>query len=261
LTNLNTQIIGKVLHSFAELDSTQDQAHILLSQSRPPEGTIITAAFQRKGKGLMQNTWSSDAGRNLLFSLILYPSFLQVNRAFLLSQAMALAVRDWVGRYARPAQVKWPNDVYIGHKKVAGMLIQNALSGSRIQSSIIGVGLNLNQTEFPEGLPNPGSILGETGVELDPERALSELCWHLEYWYLQLQSGEWSGIHSDYLNQLYAFGELRTFIRRDGTQFLGRIAGVEENGYLLIDQGGRREAFEVKEVQLAMEEDAVNERT
>lgn len=221
----------------------------MLSGFSPEEGTVIVAGYQRKGRGMMQNRWESEPGQNLLFSLILYPVFLPLGRSFLLSQAMALGVRDWVGGYIGGAMVKWPNDVYCGGKKVAGILIQNALSGSYIQHSVVGVGLNVNQTEFPEHVPNPGSMKGECGATFDIDRSLEELCGCLDRRYLQLKEGGWAGLEADYLRHLYGLGQLRTFARRDSSTFQGRIAGVAENGFLLIDTGERQEAFEVKEVK------------
>lgn len=249
MTNLNTHLIGKVLHAFPELESTQTYGQELLANSSPEEGTVILASYQTKGKGLYRNTWESERDKNLLFSLILFPAFLPVNRAFLLSQAMALGVRDWVGRHVPgQVQVKWPNDIYIGEKKAAGILIQNALSGTRIVHTLVGVGINVNQTDFSPGLPNPISIAQATGKGFDLERSLSEVCWHLEYWYLQLKAGDWGSVHTDYLKQLYGYGELRSFVRRDGAEFQGRITGTAENGNLMIESGGKVFQFEMKEV-------------
>ncbi|MBK7406756.1 MAG: biotin--[acetyl-CoA-carboxylase] ligase [Saprospirales bacterium] len=250
MTNLNTRFIGKVLLAFPELESTQAYAQELLSNSRPEEGTVIRTSYQTKGKGLLRNTWESEAGKNLLFTVLFYPTFLPLNRAFLLSQAMALGVRDWVSRHvAEHVQVKWPNDIYIGEKKVAGILIQNGLSGTRLVYTMVGIGININQTEFPAELPNPGSLTLATGKTFDLDLCLSELCWHLGYWYLQLQAGDWSAVHTDYLRQLYGYGELRTFGRPDGSQFQGRITGIAENGHLVIESGGKVFNFEMKEVR------------
>ncbi len=249
MNNLNANFIGKVLLRYKELESTQEYAHELLSGFSPEEGTVVAAAWQRKGRGMMQNRWESEPGQNLLFSLILYPVFLPIGRSFLLSQAMALGVRDWVGTYLGGAAVKWPNDVYCGDKKVAGILIQNALSGANIQHSVVGVGLNVNQTDFPEHVPNPGSMKGESGATFDIDRSLEELLGSLDRRYLQLKEGDWAGLETAYLQHLYGLGQPRTFARRDGSTFQGRITGVAENGFLLIDTREGQEAFEVKEVQ------------
>lgn len=249
LNNLNAHFIGKVLLRYKELESTQEYAHELLSGFSPEEGTVVAAAYQQKGRGMMQNRWESERGQNLLFSLILYPVFLPIGRSFLLSQAMALGVRDWVGSYLGGATVKWPNDVYFGDKKVAGILIQNALSGAKMQHSVVGIGINVNQTDFPAHVPNPGSMKGISGNTFDIDRSMEELFGLLERRYVQLKEGAWSSLEADYLRHLYGKGQLRTFARSDGSTFQGRIAGVAENGFLLIDTGERQEAFEVKEVQ------------
>jgi BirA family transcriptional regulator, biotin operon repressor / biotin---[acetyl-CoA-carboxylase] ligase len=250
LSNFNTEFVGKVRHTFTELESTQVFAQELLAQSRPEEGVLVVAAYQKTGKGLLRNRWESEPGKNLLFSLILYPTFLPLKRSFLLSQALALGVRDWIGEKIGPdVWVKWPNDIYAGDKKVAGMLIQNALLGAAIQSSIAGIGINVNQRDFPPGLPNPASLFTESGRLFGLETSLNELCASLERWYLRLKKGEFDAIQAAYLHHLYGFGQQRAFARPDGAQFEGIIAGVGENGYLLVDTGGQTEAFEVKEIK------------
>lgn len=248
MTYLNTRFLGKVLLRFPELDSTQDFAQQLLAEGLPEEGTLVMASHQTRGKGLLTNRWESEPGQNLLLSIILYPTFLPLKQSFLFSQAIGLGVRDWVGQHIPDARVKWPNDVYAGDKKLAGVLVQNSLSGAKIQNTVVGIGLNLNQTRFPEHLPNPTSLKGETGVDFDPDHALNGLCQSLEYWYLRLKNGEWGEIQNEYLRHLYGLGEWRTFGRRDGSTFRGRIMGVEENGYLSVDLGERKESFEVKEI-------------
>ena len=223
----------------------------LLSRTRPAEGALVRASYQQAGKGLLKNTWESKAGKNLLFSFVLYPDFLPLKNAFLLSQAMALGVRDWVGGHAGEGVfVKWPNDVYIGGKKAAGMLIQNALSGTAIQHSIVGIGINVNQTEFSPELPNPGSLKGATGKDYDLAECLNALCGCLEERYLQLKAGKREVIQTAYLRHLYGFGEMRTFARPGGERFEGRITGVAENGYLEVETANGLQSFEVKEVQL-----------
>jgi len=251
LTNINADFVGKVLLTFTELESTQNYAQELLLRSEPEEGTLVRAAYQTEGKGLLRNRWESERGKNLLLSVIFYPSFLPVQRTFLLSQAMALGVQNWMERYAAPAKVKWPNDIYIGKKKIAGMLIQNALSGAKLVHSIVGLGVNMNQTEFSPELPNPGSLALETGQTFDLDETLSSLCQHLEYWYLRLKKGQWEEIHAEYVMRLYGFGEIRTFARKNGTRFQGRIVGVAQNGYLQVETENGLQEFEMKEIRFS----------
>jgi BirA family transcriptional regulator, biotin operon repressor / biotin---[acetyl-CoA-carboxylase] ligase len=232
------------------LESTQTYAQEWLTRSRPDEGALVAAAYQTSGKGLLKNRWESEPGQNLLFSFILYPDFLPLKRSFLLSQALALGLREWVGeRLDAPVRVKWPNDVYAGDKKVAGMLIQNALSGQLIQSSIVGIGVNVNQQAFSPELPNPASLFTLSGRSFDLDASLDGICASLENWYLRLKRGEWERIEAEYMKFLYGQGEWRAFARADGARFEGRIADVAENGYLRIETEGGVLAFEVKEVQ------------
>lgn len=250
MSKFNANFIGKVRHTFKELESTQTFAQEWLARSRPEEGALVAAGYQSLGRGLLKNRWESEPGQNLLFSFILYPDFLPLKRSFLLSQALALGLREWIGeRLQVPALVKWPNDVYAGDKKVAGILIQNALSGSVIQSSIAGAGVNVNQRTFPPELPNPASLFTLSGRNFDLETSLDEICVHLENWYLLLKTGEWKRIEEEYMKYLYAYGEWRSFARADGSRFEGRIVEVAENGYLRVETEGRIFAFEVKELQ------------
>ncbi|MCB0573965.1 MAG: biotin--[acetyl-CoA-carboxylase] ligase, partial [Saprospiraceae bacterium] len=181
----NTLFIGKVYHRFDQLPSTNDHAAELIAKSTPPEGTVIRAASQTAGRGQFGSRWESAAGKNLTLSVILYPDWLEAGAQFHLSMATALALHDTVYSivqnlpdesllkagepstvYRLPStvhrppstvKIKWPNDLYLGDRKAAGILIQNSLSGAHLQSSILGIGLNVNQPEFDPSLPNPGS--------------------------------------------------------------------------------------------------------
>ncbi len=173
----NTLFIGKVYLRFDELSSTNDHAAELLApehpshtKSKPAEGTVIRADSQSAGRGQFGSRWESAAGKNLTFSVILYPEWLEIEAQFYLSMAVALAVHNAVCEVYRgplPVQIKWPNDLYLGDQKMGGILIQNSLSGARIQSSIIGIGLNVNQLHFDPDLPNPVSLASASGHAFD----------------------------------------------------------------------------------------------
>lgn len=185
----NTLFIGKVFKQFAKLASTNDYALLLLSKSKPSEGTVISTLNQYKGRGQIGSTWESEAGKNINFSLILYPTFLPVKDQFQLNQAMSLGVRDFVAEYLlNPVKVKWSNDIFVKGKKVAGILIQNSIMGSQIRSSVIGIGINVNQTEFASNLPNPTSLKLEMGTDFDLVKLGAGLCQCLEQRYLKLNS-------------------------------------------------------------------------
>ena len=130
-----------------ELESTNNYAKQLVSD-KVEEGTVVLAQFQSKGRGQQGNYWESETGKNLLFSLILYPDFLEAEFQFSLSMLVSLAIVSVLDEETDEVQIKWPNDIYVGKLKIAGILIENTIKGSKLGSTIVGVGLNLNQEMF-----------------------------------------------------------------------------------------------------------------
>ncbi|MBK6929909.1 MAG: biotin--[acetyl-CoA-carboxylase] ligase [Saprospirales bacterium] len=251
----NTLFIGKVYLCFDELPSTNDYAREFIAKSKPPEGTVVRAVSQSAGRGQFGSQWLSAAGKNLTLSIILYPAWLPATAAFRLSEAMALAVRDTVLRTLRLAdgsvvRLKWPNDVYIGSKKVAGILIQNAISGRSWQSSIVGIGLNINQAEFSPELPAAGSLALASGAAFELEEVAGVLFECLEQRYLQLKNNHIAALRADYHACLLGLGEPRQFVRPGGDRFEGVIQGVADDGSLILRTGNGTAHFAVKEVQL-----------
>ncbi len=242
----NTLFIGKVLLRYNSLDSTNIAAQQLLSQqNKPIEGTTIIAEQQTEGKGQRGNSWQSPSGQNLLSSYILYPKQLLPKQQFNLNIIASLAVLDLIQEIGiTNASIKWPNDIYIKDKKVAGILIQNNIAGSQIAATIIGIGLNVNQTKFDPALPNPTSLQNELGKTLDKEATFSLLCSTLEKRYLQSKSKRgMEEMLSNYTALMYRFGEVAQFLI-DGSSQPGIITGVDEHGKLLLQMGGEIRAFE-----------------
>lgn len=249
MPNKNTLFVGKVVHYFSSLDSTNRYAQELIAKSGPSEGTVIVTYCQTAGRGQIGSSWTAEPYKNIAFSLILYPRFLAVQRQFLLNQAISLAARDFLAGYLDgQVQVKWPNDIYVGQRKIAGILIQNTLSGRRFASSIAGLGINVNQMIFPPELPNPTSMSLESDRTYDLDELVAGLCDHLEQRYLQLRRGETTTIETQYRQHLYRYGEKTIFRRPGGEPFTGQITGVTERGQLLIETGGKKEAFELKTI-------------
>ena len=258
----NTLFVGKVYYRFDELPSTNDWAAEIIAlrssegqtspaKTKPPEGTVVRAANQTAGRGQLGSQWHSSAGKNLLLSVIFYPTWLEARAQFYLSMAVALALQD-LGESMLPPEsvaVKWPNDLYLGGKKAAGILIQNALSGSNLQSSIVGIGLNVNQLDFPDSLNNATSLGLVTGQLQDLDTLAARLFECLERRYLQLKAGNRTRIKAEYEAKLWRNGENTRFVRHaDGLEFEGMILGVSERGMLRIETGAGVEEFEVKSV-------------
>ncbi|HOO43284.1 MAG TPA: biotin--[acetyl-CoA-carboxylase] ligase, partial [Bacteroidales bacterium] len=180
---------------FEEIDSTNTEAHKNLSVAK--EGTVWTASYQTHGRGQYTRKWESTKGLNLLATVLLRPEFLPANKQFLISKCTALAICDFLRTLGLDPVIKWPNDIYIGPNKICGILIEHQLSGNKLIASIIGFGINVNQTIFP-GVPNPTSIALETGKKYDVETLLPKALIHIQKWYQTLQKGKSSKIDRQY---------------------------------------------------------------
>lgn len=251
----NTIFVGKVYKYFEELNSTNDYALEMLAKNKPAEGTIIRAATQSAGRGQFGSRWESAAGQNLLVSAIFYPRWLEASQQFGLSIAVALALCDTVialsPQHASSIRVKWPNDLYLADKKAAGILIQNNLQGSVLRASVVGIGLNVNQTQFPETTPNATSLALCFGGSFDLETLTSALCENLERRYLSLKAGNRMGLWAEYERKLFRNGETTRFETLEGRFFTGTIIGVAEDGRLKIETENGVHLFNLKEVFLA----------
>jgi len=266
----NTLFVGKVYHRFDELPSTNDWAAQLVAQvlppfsppqgaakTKPPEGTVVRAANQTAGRGQLGSQWHSRPGENLLLSVIFYPTWLDAQAQFYLSMAVALGLNDLLesiinrkSSIVNRKSIKWPNDLYLNDKKTAGILIQNALSGSQLQSSIIGIGLNVNQLEFPPDLPHATSLARIFDQKFDLEEVANRLFECLEQRYLQLKAGNRAAIKAEYEEHLWRRGESSRFVRcSDGSEFRGVILGVSDLGLLRLKTSAGVEAFEVKQLR------------
>jgi BirA family biotin operon repressor/biotin-[acetyl-CoA-carboxylase] ligase len=254
----NTLFIGKVYYRFDELPSTNDWAAELLAKSKPPEGTVVRADSQSAGRGQFGSRWESAAGKNLTLSVILYPTWLEAQAPFYLSMAVALALNDLTislqSAIRNPqSAIKWPNDVYLGGRKTAGILIQNTVSGQYLQAAVVGIGLNVNQVEFDAALPNPTSLAMFFGKNFDLDEVAERLFECLERRYLQLKSGQQAAIKAEYEQSLFRLDEPSQFVRSaDGSEFSGIIQGVTEAGRLRVETDFGEEAFEVKEVRFVV---------
>lgn len=250
-TRLNTLFLGKVLLEYERLDSTNSQAQRLLKEKTPAEGTVIFTMEQYSGRGQMGNSWFSDRFKNLATSIILYPKIDFPSRQFALNQVIALGVRDCLSSLGiNDVKVKWPNDIMIGHKKVAGILIQNAISRKRISHSIIGIGINVNQDHFPNDIGKPTSLYLENKESFDIREVLQSLCVHIEYWYLKLNASRFGQINDEYHAHLYLKNESHLFKDKEGVAFEGKIIGVAKSGMLEIDTIEGVRSFMFKEVSL-----------
>ena len=201
----------------------------------------VVADYQTAGRGCGTNTWESERGKNLLFSVMQHPENLPANKQFRISMAISLAIVDAVGQLVGDLSIKWPNDIYWRNGKLAGILIENRLQGSLIKDCIIGVGLNVNQREFKSKAPNPVSLWQITGQEADREQLLGAILEAFDKYLLQ-------DVRTAYQSQLYRRKGFHPYTDKDGA-FMAEIAGVEDDGHLLlIDDNGQQRRYAFKEV-------------
>jgi BirA family transcriptional regulator, biotin operon repressor / biotin---[acetyl-CoA-carboxylase] ligase len=243
--------VGKEIIVFDRLSSTNQKARELLREQDLAEGTIIMAKDQFAGKGFASNSWESQPEKNITISCILHPTFLPPHQQFWLTKILSLTVADVVKKRVPPehsTMIKWPNDIYVDDKKIAGILAENSILGDKIKESICGIGLNVNQEIFYSRAPNPVSIKQITKSDTNLQDLLIEISDRLTYWYDKLQQQEFDFIGDAYLNSLYRFKKLSSF-ESNGINFHGRIIGTNAYGRLQIetDNGTIRE-FDFKEV-------------
>lgn len=245
---MDTLFIGQQHIKLERVDSTNRYAQDMAKNELLHEGAIISATEQFSGKGQRGSSWQTMAGKNLTFSLFLKPHFLQANQQFLLSQCIALAVFDSIKNYCqKDVFIKWPNDILINDKKAAGILIENSLKNDKIDYSIIGIGLNINQTEF-ENLPYATSLKLETGLELKLDDVLQNLCKQVEKHYLQLKKDN-TDTHKNYLKNLYRYKTFANYNYK-GFKIKARIIDIETNGKLILEKENSEKLIcDLKEVE------------
>jgi BirA family biotin operon repressor/biotin-[acetyl-CoA-carboxylase] ligase len=232
------------------VDSTNSYAARLLHDSVPQGGTAIMALFQQAGKGQRGTTWDSEEGKNLLVSYITYPGFLHPQDQFQLSQMVSLALADTIQTLSGSrVSIKWPNDIMVDGMKIAGILIENAIRNNTITHSIIGIGVNVNQTAFRSFSPPATSLKMLKNIEFDIAECFETLNKNLDKWYLQLKTGKDRKIREEYLEYLYLKGQESGYECKSG-RFRGTIRDVLPDGSLeMVNAEGKKLLFRNKEVK------------
>ncbi len=212
--------------------------------------TVAVAAYQTAGRGQGANTWESEAGKNLLFSVLVHPVMLPVRSRFLLSEAGALALKEALADYVKDdIRLKWPNDIYWKDRKLSGTLIETRLGGGHIKDCIFGVGLNVNQTVFHSDAPNPVSLCQILGHEVDKDELLDKIIRKFSDFYHLLEMGGYNDISAMYHEALYRRGGFHRFRDADG-DFDGAIIEVDDDGHLILrDRNGSIRSYQFKEVE------------
>lgn len=229
----NTVFLGKDVIYLTECHSTNDEALERLRRREIAEGSIIITDHQTKGRGQRGTIWQSESGQNLTFSLLLQPNFLAPSDQFFLNMIISLAGVELLSDYVGDLKIKWPNDiVHQTDGKLGGILIESIINQRGIEHAVVGVGLNINQTEF--NLPGVTSLGLLAGQQQDRWEIFRLLIAKIEKRYMALKRGELNKIKSDYLANLYRLGEW--FNYDDGEVFEGKITGTDDYGKLAIEK-------------------------
>lgn len=233
------------------IDSTNSEARRHMDDN--DKMSVYAAEYQTAGRGQRGNKWSSASGENLTFSILVHPEpgnrlFSDIHNQFLFSIISALSITDFLSGKGVDATIKWPNDIYVRDKKICGMLIENTISNQAISSSIIGIGLNLNQSEFPAELMNPTSLFLVTRKSVELKGALEEIIGLFLKRYEKLScESKPEGIINEFESKMYRKGQCHQY--RDcltEETFTGIIKGISEEGMLLMempDKSIRKFAF------------------
>lgn len=232
-----------------EVASTNSYLKDLPSDSLS-DGITVYTRFQTGGRGQRGNSWESEKGKNLTFSTILFPEKLKAEDQFLISQIASLAIKDVLGKYTEDITIKWPNDIYWKDRKITGILIENDIMGDCVSQSILGIGINLNQTLFTSNAPNPVSLKQITNSSYNIPSILSEVLQRLYSYYTKLpDNNERAKIRDLYRESLYRKEGLHKFADKNGV-FIARIKGVEDIGLLVLEtEQGITSAYGFKEIK------------
>jgi len=217
--------------------------------------TLVVAESQTAGRGQQGNSWESEDGKNLVFSLLCHPDFVRPAEQFLLSQCMALAIQQALQSRLvqddKKVTIKWPNDIYVDDKKISGTLIECDLMGKNIANCILGVGININQTVFLSDAPNPVSLSQLTGLTYDREEILDSIIKHFRILYEDLRGGKAEAVRQMYMDCLYRRTGFHRYSDVRG-EFMAEIADIEPTGHLVLRfENGNTVRYEFKEVRFS----------
>ena len=227
-----------------EVGSTND---FLMQYDGSEEMVVAWTDFQQAGRGQGTNHWESERGKNLTFSILIHPDNVLAQEQYILSMAIATTLRRYLAEsMGMEVSIKWPNDIYVGDRKICGILIENRIAGNHIRDCVIGIGLNVNQKEFLSDAPNPVSMVQLTGKEWDRDSVLHGIT---DLFARQLDTFSRDEIREEYRRNLYRRYGFRTYRDANGT-FSAEIITVEDDGHLVLrDSAGILRTYAFKEVR------------
>ncbi len=239
------QVSGFRVREYEELASTNTEAE-RVGWDELEDKMVILTYRQTQGRGQVGNHWESEPEKNISMTVVFKPWELPAGQQFAVSMVIALGAYDFISRYVNECSVKWPNDIYVGNRKISGILIEHTIMGCYVGGSLCGIGVNVNQERFLSDAPNPVSLFQLIGEEIPVDRALEELLDYIGRRYESIQ--DYEGLKRDFLRVLY---------RREGVyewedevgMFRASIRGMNEFGQLLLeDEEGRVRVYGFKEI-------------
>jgi len=233
-----------MIDHFNEIVSTS--AHLKTNLAQYSHGDVVTTDFQTAGYGQKGNHWESERGANALFSMKMEPTRIAPADGFMLTEIVTLGILDALN--IKEVMIKWPNDIYINDHKLAGILVEATMNATAFMTAVVGIGLNLNQTEFFSDAPNPISLKQVTGRDYDISSTIASVCNQILRRYDS--SIDYKKLHEEYLSHLYRFNEYHRYQLPTGEIFEARIIDVDKTGLLILeDKTGLKSSYEFKTIK------------
>jgi len=243
-------MIKPVFKFYDVVDSTNDIAKELIRCKSNINGTVVQANYQLKGRGRQNNIWESKAGENLLFTIIISPKLIHPSKQFVINELVSVTLRDFIQTKIpkTTVKIKWPNDIYVDNKKIAGILIEHGVLGNSMSHSIIGIGININQTMFHSTLPSPISLKIETGLCYN----IRQLCIDYSTFFLSIFESftpeKETSLAETYTQHLFRLHEKHCYLI-DGQKTKATIIGIDDCGCLLMEMAdGKVKALELNSI-------------
>ena len=241
------------LIKLSAIGSTNAYLKDLCQKEKQQSYTVVQAGIQSSGRGQLGTVWFSEDGKNLTFSVLINFLKFEVGNQFFISMAVSLAIHKVLSSYlTNEIAVKWPNDILADGKKIAGILIENNLSGSILNRTVIGIGLNVHQENFPKEIPNPTSFTILSSSDFDLDQILDDIVTSIEYYMTIVLHEGFDFLTKEYLRHLYRFGVWSTFTDASGLSFSGKIIGVSYEGRLQVEVDNEKtREFNLKEIRFS----------
>lgn len=242
-----------VIKWYETIDSTNIEAVKQFNSLNDFE--VIASKFQTEGRGQRGTKWESAKGENITLSIILKPDGIKAENQFIISQMVSLGILKYLKERGVKAKIKWPNDIFVGDKKIAGVLIEHLLSGDNLSGSIVGIGLNLNQVNFHHSTPNPTSLRRESNLEYNLDDEINDLLGSIYQIYQSFKGygsdRELNRIESQYHNSLYRLDQFHQYIETPSNVVItSKITGIARNGCLTMEnEDGITKEYSFKEIK------------